>query len=56
VAATHLARAVYQAPLPAATEDFEYYVEARTAAGETLRWPVTAPELSQSVIVADKDS
>ncbi len=47
----HLARAVYQATLPPATEDFEYYVETGTAGGQSPRWPVTAPELNQSVVV-----
>jgi hypothetical protein len=49
--ASHQARAVWQARLPAATEDFEYSVEARTADGQTLRWPASAPEINQTVVV-----
>jgi hypothetical protein len=49
--AAHLARAVWQATLPAATEDFEYYIEAEGAAAQGLRWPVTAPQVGQTVVV-----
>jgi hypothetical protein len=48
--ATHQARAVWQAKLPPATDDFEYYLEAKTAREETLRWPVTAPGMNQTVV------
>ena len=51
IPATHLARAVYQAKLPAAMEDFEYFAEAQTLGGETLRWPATAPEMNQTVVL-----
>ncbi len=44
----HVARAVYEAKLPAAEEDFEYYV----TAGDKLVWPATAPQLNQTVVVA----
>ena len=54
--AAHLARSVCRAKLPAATEDFEYFVEAHTADGYTLRWPVTTPELNQTVILTEDDS
>ena len=37
----HLARAVYQATLPPATEDFEYYIQAQTEDGKDLAWPAT---------------
>jgi len=37
--------------LPPAAADFEYAIEAQTASAETLRWPVTAPELNQTVVV-----
>lgn len=47
--AAHLGRAVYQATLPAAEEDFEYYL----TAGENLVWPATAPTLNQTVIVTE---
>ena len=47
-----LLRAVWRGELPPAGEDtVEYYIEAKTAGGETLRWPVTAPELNQTVVV-----
>jgi len=49
--ADHLARAVWQTRLPAATEDFEYFIEAQTADAKTLRWPATAPELNQTVVI-----
>ena len=48
----HLGRAVYQAALPPATEDFEYYIEAQTAEGNTLVWPVSAPKICQTVVVS----
>jgi hypothetical protein len=48
-----VARAVYQASLPPASEDFEYYAEAQTAGGGTLRWPASAPGLNQTVVVAE---
>jgi hypothetical protein len=53
VQATHLARAVYRAKLPAAMEDYEYFAEAETAGGRTLRWPTTAPELNQTVVITE---
>ena len=51
VEARHVARVVYQATLPAATEDFEYYVEAIMTGGQRMRWPATAPELNRTVVV-----
>jgi hypothetical protein len=54
VQARHSARAVYRAGLPPATTDFEYYVEAETAGGQTLRWPPTAPELNHTVVVTEE--
>lgn len=53
VSAKHLARAVYQAQLPATKEDFEYYVTAETANGQQLVWPSTAPTLNQTVVVSE---
>ncbi len=53
LAATHVARAVYAATLPAAPDDFEYYISAETVAGQKLGWPATAPELNQTVVVTD---
>ena len=49
--AAHLNRAVYQAQLPAATDDFEYHVEAKFSDGRKLTWPATAPDLNQTVVV-----
>jgi hypothetical protein len=51
--AQHLARGVWTATLPAATEDFEYQVEAETADGKKLAWPATAPQLNQTVVVTE---
>jgi hypothetical protein len=53
VQAKRLARAVYQAKLPAVVEDSEYFAETETAGGQTLRWPATAPERNQTVVVTD---
>ena len=52
IPATHLARAVWNATLPAATDDFEYRVVAESATGANLTWPATAPDLNQTVVVA----
>ena len=51
VAATHHARAVWTVTLPAASDDFEYHVVAKTAAGTKLIWPATAPAVSNTVVV-----
>jgi hypothetical protein len=51
VEASHQDRAVWLVKLPAAAEDFEYSVEAETADAKILRWPVTAPEINQTVVV-----
>ena len=53
IPAAHLARAVYEAKLPAAGEDFEYYAIAATAAGQKLVWPATAPEMNQTVVIRE---
>ncbi|HON65040.1 MAG TPA: malectin domain-containing carbohydrate-binding protein [Phycisphaerae bacterium] len=55
VAATHRARGVYEAVFPprGLNGDIEYYVEVSAAKGGTLRFPVTAPQLNQTVIVAE---
>jgi hypothetical protein len=47
----HIARAVYSVTLPAAKEDFEYYISAKTASGEKLVWPATAPAQNQTVVL-----
>jgi len=53
IRARHLARAVYAAQLPAARDDFEYYVTAETAGGQKLIWPVTAPAMNHTVVVTE---
>jgi hypothetical protein len=49
--AIQLGRAVWRAGLPGAAEDYEYFLEAVTTDGKTLRWPASAPELAQTVVV-----
>lgn len=46
-------RSVWSAKLPAATEDFEYYITVNAADGQKLVWPVTAPARNQTVIVTE---
>ena len=49
----HVARGVYTAKIPAdriAGGDFEYYVQA-SVGGNTVRFPVTAPAMNQTVVV-----
>jgi hypothetical protein len=47
----HVARGVYRARvLPPDGGDFEYYVEV-LADGEPVRWPATAPDICQTVVV-----
>jgi len=48
----HVARAVYSVTLPAAGEDFEYYLSAQTASGAKLVWPATAPRQNQTVVLS----
>jgi len=53
----HVARSVYSVRIPAALiggRDIEYYVQA-SAGAETIRFPVTAPALSQTVVVLSQD-
>jgi hypothetical protein len=45
-----VARGVYMLTLPSQPGDFEYYLEARTSA-EKIVYPVTAPNLNQTVVV-----
>jgi hypothetical protein len=50
----HAARGVYTARLSAGQigqSDFEYYIEAVTLQGKILRWPATAPQINQTVVV-----
>ncbi len=49
----HIARSVYSVTLPAANKDFEYYIRVGESNGTKLVWPATAPQLNQTVIVAD---
>ena len=54
----HVARGVYTVTLPATqfkTQDFEYYLAAKSAGGDTLVFPATAPRLNQTVIVMQAD-
>ncbi|MEN6425901.1 MAG: malectin domain-containing carbohydrate-binding protein [Phycisphaerales bacterium] len=53
----HVARGVYRVRIPAdriAGKDFEYYVEAAMD-GNTIRFPVTAPAMNQTVVVVQQD-
>jgi len=53
MALTHSGGGVYEGTLGVAAlgkDDVEYYVEVAAASGETLRWPVTAPKVSQTVV------
>ena len=52
----HIARGVYSVTLPAAQADFEYFIEATRSDGQPLRWPASAPQLNQTVIVVDMAS
>ncbi len=51
----HVARGVYSGSLPAgaSTGDFEYFVEAVPAQGARIRFPVTAPDANQTVVVCN---
>jgi len=46
----HVARGVFSVTLPAPSTDIEYYVEA-VADGRTVRYPASAPERNQTVVV-----
>jgi len=56
-ALTHVARGVYDDTVaPDAIQgDFEYYVQAASGADKALRFPATAPELNQTVVVRQCD-
>ena len=48
----HVARGVHTVTLPPMSEDsLEYYVDVVTAGGAQLRWPATAPDLCQTLVV-----
>ena len=49
IPATRIARAVYEAKLPAEEDDFEYYI----TAGKNLVWPATATNINQTVVVTE---
>jgi hypothetical protein len=49
----HLARAMYEATLPPAQDDLEYYITAETADGQSLVWPATAPSANQTVVTTE---
>jgi hypothetical protein len=53
VSLQNIGRCVYQAEIPAdrLTGDFEYYIEVEKQKGKTMRFPATAPEINQTVIV-----
>jgi len=49
---TRAGRGAYTVTLPPAeSQSFEYNVEARTAGGQKLVWPASAPALNQTVVV-----
>jgi hypothetical protein len=49
----HVARGVYEVSFPpgGATSDLEYYVEASGSSGRVLRFPATAPAISQTLVL-----
>ena len=49
----HVARRVYEVALPELKEDIEYYIKAVTAEEKELYYPVTAPKVSQTVVVME---
>jgi len=54
----HVGRGVYSARLSGQSingRDFEYYIEAKSAGGSKLHWPVTAPERNQTVVVTSAE-
>jgi len=53
IAATHVARAVWQAKIPPALHDIEYHAVAECAGGQKPVWPPTAPDINQAVIVTE---
>jgi hypothetical protein len=50
----HVARGVYTAQwpaIPASLSGIEYYVEVKPARGKTVRFPATAPQMNQTVVI-----
>jgi hypothetical protein len=57
VALRHVAGGVYGATFPAGSTEgntLEYYIEVVAAGGEIARYPVTAPQLNQTVVIAPR--
>ena len=54
---THIARSVYSARIPASRieTDLEYYVKANTTDGQESTFPVTAPEINQTVVIVNEE-
>jgi hypothetical protein len=53
LAAAHVGRAVWHATLPAAVDDFEYYIVATSKTDVRLVHPATAPQINQTVVVEE---
>jgi len=51
--AIHRTRAIYQATLPRAMDDFEYHIEAVTHDGKHMLWPASAPIMNQTIVVEE---
>ncbi|NQU24318.1 MAG: hypothetical protein HQ567_23800 [Candidatus Nealsonbacteria bacterium] len=51
---THVARGVYAVRFPPATADVEYYIEATLPDGPTKRFPATAPNMNQTLVLLTK--
>jgi hypothetical protein len=59
VPATHVARGVWVVTLPEQAgrgEVFEYYVSGLAYGGQTLHFPVWAPQVTQTVVVMPRGS
>ncbi|MFA5814285.1 MAG: hypothetical protein WC865_01505 [Bacteroidales bacterium] len=53
IEAKHIARAVWNATLPAPDDDFEYQIVSETSGGTKMKWPATAPEINQTVVIRE---
>jgi hypothetical protein len=53
IEAKHVARAVWNAMLPAAVNDFEYLIVSETPGVTKMIWPATAPEINQTVVIRE---
>lgn len=47
----HVVRGIYETEVQGPSRDFEYYVEISFAAGPPVRWPASAPNVNQTVVV-----